>query len=85
MSDNSSIRTKAIEDYRRNYLEGGERAAKIVGPDAPVPEKEYAEYIRNPNRAIPISEVSYKSVFSAEDNKNLNHRFLFLLPSAQVV
>ncbi len=40
MSDNSSIRTKAIEDYRRVYLEGGERAAKIVGPDAPVPEKE---------------------------------------------
>jgi hypothetical protein len=40
MSDNSSIRTKAIEDYRRTYLEGGERAAKIVGPDALVPEKE---------------------------------------------
>lgn len=40
MNDNSSIRTKAIEDYKRVYLEGGDRAAKIVGPDAPVPEKE---------------------------------------------
>jgi hypothetical protein len=34
MNDNQNIRTKAIEEYRRTYLEGGERAAKIVGPDA---------------------------------------------------
>jgi len=38
MSDNSSIRTKAIEEYRRAYLDNGERATKLVRADAHIPE-----------------------------------------------
>jgi hypothetical protein len=38
MSDNSTIRTKAIEEYRRVYLESGERASKLVRADAHIPE-----------------------------------------------
>jgi hypothetical protein len=31
MNDNSSLKNKAIEEYRRQYLESGEKAAKIAG------------------------------------------------------